>query len=301
MHYVDIKGNNHQAKPDHYRHWRLRRNAMIADTAKKIALALRLHARLSRVRWNRRQQLSVLLRAGTASGDACPICESRCVAEVSFDRPEGRIVKSFCRSCQHLFTEFLQTDPNVGNAIFRFANENAGMATQVKLLAELAERSGKARGTYLDFGVGANIGAFQEARRSMPSHRFMGCDVYDSGISGYFRTYDPTAPLGKFDGVSSYAVIEHLTETLKSWCLLNRLLKPMAEGGGIMVHAFPSQLHHDFEHWAIQITTHVCVFSRKSLRRTCRASGFELVKADPPRPVGPHDHPIMVFRKFKDV
>ena len=68
-----------------------------------------------------------------------------------------------------------------------------------------------------------------------------------------------------------------------------------------MVHSFPSQLHHDFDDWAIQIRVHTCLFSKQSLRMTCKASGFDFVKGKLPRPVGPHCHPVLVFRKIRDV
>ena len=109
------------------------------------------------------------------------------------------------------------------------------------------------------------------------------------------------AQFGWFDGISSYAALEHLTNTADAWRTLNRLLKPTSAGGGVMVHAFPSQWHLDFDDSAIQIAGHSCVFSRKSLRMMCDRAGFQLVKADPPRFVGPHYHAVMSFRKVRDV
>jgi hypothetical protein len=89
--------------------------------------------------------------------------------------------------------------------------------------------------------------------------------------------------------------------TISSWSRFNRLLKPVNEGGGIMVHAFPSLLHHDFDHWAIQIRSHTCLFSAKSLRFLCERTGFKLIRGVLPRPVGPHDHAVMIFRKISDL
>ena len=129
----------------------------------------------------------------------------------------------------------------------------------------------------------------------------MGCDVYQSDTPGYFSIYDPRAPVGSFDGISSYAVIEHLTNTLEAWIGLNRLLKSIRAGGGVMVHAFPSQWHQGFDDWSIQIRGHSCLFSRKSLRLICREAGFRVVKADPPRFIGPHYHPVFTFMKVRDV
>jgi hypothetical protein len=267
----------------------------------KILTGVRIRYRLAGVLWNRKRQLRGLLRGGAPGDSPCPVCGASRTTKVYFERPEGRIEKLFCGGCGHLFTDFLQTDPDVGREMFHFETENASQPAQAQLLEELAQRAGLEHGVFLDFGVGGNISAFQQVGERHPEHRFMGCDTYPSEVEGYFQTYSPTAPAGIFDGISSYAVVEHLTGTIESWLHFNRLLKPMAAGGGIMVHSFPSQLHHDFEHWAIQIRSHVCLFSRKSLAMVCAKAGFVLEKGLLPRPTGPHDHPVMVFRKVRDV
>lgn len=267
----------------------------------KVALGLRLRFALAKVAYRRRVQVTGFRRNAQSAEETCPICESRAALRVAFDRPEGRIKKFLCLRCEHLYSRFLQTEPLTAGELFQFGTENDGKLTQVELIEETVLRSGRSSGTFLDFGAGGNISAFQEAARRAPAHSFMACDVYTSDVPGYFRTYHAREPEGTFDGISSYAVVEHLTETLDTWRSFNRLLKPMSEGGGIMVHAFPSQLHHDFDHWAIQIHTHACVFSRRSLRIACGKTGFALTRADPPRPVGPHQHPVLVFRKTRDL
>jgi cyclopropane fatty-acyl-phospholipid synthase-like methyltransferase len=171
----------------------------------------------------------------------------------------------------------------------------------VQLLEELGRRSRLGNGTFLDFGVGGNLAAFQVAQLRNPQHKFMACDTYPSQVAGYFQTYAANSPLHCFDGISSYAVVEHLTETVAAWSYLNRLLKPLSAGGGLMVHAFPSQLHHDFDHWAIQIGSHVCLFSSKSLKLVCERTGFRMETGVFLRPIGQHAHGIMVFRKVRDV
>lgn len=272
-----------------------------ASLPAKVLLGIRLRFELAKVRHKRRRQIRAVVLDALPAGDHCSVCGSGKTVRVSFERPEGLINKSLCLQCEHLYSSFLQTDPLEADEIFQFGAENEAKSTQVQLLTEAVERSEVTRGLFLDFGVGGNISAFGEAQRLLPGHRFNGCDVYRADVPGYFQTYDPAAPLGMFDGISSYAVVEHLTGTLESWRTFNRLLKPVSEGGGIMIHAFPSQLHHDLDHWAIQIHTHACIFSRQSLRIACRKTGFRVVKADPPRPAGPHYHPILVFRKVRDV
>ena len=267
----------------------------------KIARGWRIRCRFLKFKLAWRRQLRQRLKAEPASNIACPACRGTDCRKTGFDRPEGSIEKYLCPRCEHLFSDFLQTDPQVGQEMFHFDTENAGKETQVRLLEELARRSGLAHGTFLDFGVGGNLAAFQEAQLRHPQHRFMACDTYPSPVAGYFQTYAANSPLACFDGISSYAVVEHLTDTVTAWSYLNRLLKPLSDGGGIMVHAFPSQLHHDFDHWAIQIGSHVCLFSPKSLKRVCEQTGFKMDDGVFHRPIGQHDHGIMVFRKVRDL
>jgi hypothetical protein len=264
-------------------------------------IGIRLRARLLGFRWRRRRQLAKLLRDADTLEEQCPACDATNSAILEFKREGETVRKHFCRGCEHMWSDFMQTDVSHGQVVFETGRENSGKATQSALLMEVAELSGRLNGTFLDFGVGGNIGSFKEAAQQLPQHRFMGCDVYPSTVPGYFSTYDADAPVGQFDGISSYAVIEHLTNTLDAWLHLNRLLKPMADGGGLMIHSFPSQWHLGFDDWAIQISGHSCVFSRESLKRVCRRSGFEILKADPPRFIGPHYHPVFVFRKICDV
>jgi hypothetical protein len=267
----------------------------------KIVIGLRIRARLAGVRLTRRLQLRSLLRSAANVDTTCPVCSSRDIRGFSFDLPDEVVAKSFCRTCEHLFSERMQTGLSHVQSVFRIDQHNPGKETQVMLLREAAGLSGARNGTFLDFGVGGNIGAFAEAGKSMPEHRFMGCDVYPASVPGYFLTYDENAPHGIFDGITSHAVVEHLTNTLDAWKKFNRLLKPVSQGGGIMIHAFPSQWHLGFDNWAIRIAGHSCVFSRESLRRVCDATGFRIERADPPRPVGHHYHPVFIFRKTRDL
>jgi hypothetical protein len=266
----------------------------------KIARAGRIQYRHLRFGREWRRQLRERLGGTATAGVSCPVCGGGDCRPTAFERPEGQIEKYICCGCEHLFSGFLQTDPGLGQEMFQFDTENIGKETQVLLLEELVRRSGLERGIFLDFGVGGNMSAFQEAQARLPQHRFMACDTYPSLVPGYFQTYEEESPLHMFDGISSYAVVEHLTETFAAWIYLNRLLKPVASGGGLMVHAFPSQLHHDFDHWAIQIKSHVCLFSSKSLKLLCAKTGFQMEAGKFLRPIGQHAHGVMVFRKVRD-
>ena len=266
--------------------------------AEKIVIAVRLRSKLLAFRLRQSRQLRHLLKSALPSNETCPICASTETVTLSFTLPNETVEKSLCRNCEHLFSNLLQTELRHVEIVFKVTTENEGSATQLALLEELTAKL--EQGTFLDFGIGGNLTAFQAAGKRLPQHRFQGCDVYPSSAPGYFVTYSPDAPLGIFDGISSYAVIEHLTNTVDAWRLLNRLLKPINDGGGIMIHSFPSQWHLDFDDWAIQIAGHSCLFSRKSLKLLCDKMGFAIERADPPRFVGPHYHPVFRFRKIRD-
>lgn len=271
-----------------------------AGIAYKLLRACRIRYRHWMFAGNWRREYARRLRQGADAGIPCPVCggSSR---TTRFDRPEGTIEKYICSNCGHLFSDFLQTDPGLGQEMFHFDTENPGRQTQVELLEELIWRSGSQHGVYLDFGVGGNLAAFQEVQARYRDHRLMACDTYPSPVPGYFQTYAEDSPQHCFDGISSYAVVEHLTDTLATWTYFNRLLKPVVDGGGIMVHAFPSQLHHEYAHWSIQIRSHVCLFSHASLARVCEQTGFRMEEGTRYRPTGLHAHGIMVFRKIRDL
>jgi hypothetical protein len=79
---------------------------------------------------------------------------------------------------------------------------------------------------------------------------------------------------------------------------MNKLLKPICLGDSLMIHAFPSQITEDYRHWAINIRSHECLFSKKSLSILCAESGFILVDIRNDSNV---QHPLYYFSKIKDV
>lgn len=260
----------------------------------------RIRLRAWDIRHRRNIQCRELLRNPVEYGAACPVCKSTTSALVAVHFGEDRFAKGLCRKCGHLYSTWLQTDVEQASTQFGYDEENENLPTQVQLLGELVRRRPVSDGSYLDFGVGGNRRSFEVAKQLFPQYSFYGCDLFAYSGRNYFTTYDESYH-GKFDGISSYAVIEHLTYPDDSWKYLNRLLRPMSLGGGVMVHSFPSQLHHVFSDWQIQIRSHVCLFSRRSLRIQCKMAGFRFRFADPPRPVGPHSHPVVVFEKVRDV
>jgi hypothetical protein len=273
-------------------------------TAMSLWERIKCFTRIRRRAWDVRRQRNIecrrLLNAATEYGFPCPVCGSRFSARVPIQFGDDCFEKGLCRRCEHLYSTWLQTDVAKASTQFGYADENENLSTQVQLLVEVANRRSLRSGSYLDFGVGGNRRSFELASAMCPHQHFFGCDLFSYSHPNYFTTYDASYA-GMFDGISSYAVMEHLTYPGDSWKYLNRLLRPMVAGGGIMVHSFPSQLHHVFSDWQIQIRSHVCLFSRRSLAIQCRAAGFRLQFADPPRPVGPHSHPVLIFEKVRDV
>jgi hypothetical protein len=181
--------------------------------------------------------------------------------------------------------------------LFAYERPNDQYEGQKRLQVELVKSTSVSKGRYLDFGVGGNIGISGDLRHIYPQHEFYSSDLYPSSTMHYFQMYSPDSPLHSFDGISSNAVIEHLDNTLEAWRYLNRLLKPVSKGGGIMIHAFPSQIVEDPNHWAIKIESHECLFSNDSLRLTCQKSGFELLKR---RYFANVQHPVYFFAKTSE-
>lgn len=262
----------------------------------RIAQRYRIARRSKQIEATRRRDLVGLLSNATRSQLQCPVCGGNCV-DFSFEWNGDLINKAFCERCEHLFTNWRQTDAAENGRLFGYTEVNEGLAAQVQVLEEAAFWSGGGR--VLDFGVGGNAASIDSARKIPAGVEYWGCDFHKIEHSRYFKTYT-TEHLGSFSAISSHAVVEHLTDTLSSWVYLNKLLRPCSRGGGIMVHAFPSQYHHSMYDWQIVIRSHTCLFSRKSFPILLRRAGFRLVQSDPPRPVGPYCHPVFKFQKIAD-
>jgi len=133
----------------------------------------------------------------------------------------------------------------------------------------------------------------------MRNNTFYACDINERNETNYFKTYENDKMLGLFDGIASSNVVEHLDNTIEAWQYFNRLLKPYSDSRcSVMVHSFPSQLHYDFSHWGVQIKSHLCLFSERSLKIICERSGFGLSGW---RWSGALRFPIFYFKKSEDV
>jgi hypothetical protein len=164
-----------------------------------------------------------------------------------------------------------------GFVLFGYEKENIHREDQVFLLRLLERKTRNVKGEkrkLLDFGIGGNYSHLIELNGEYPNVEFEGCDIYQN------------------------AVMEHLDDTIPSWQYLNSLLKSMKDGGGIMIHAFPSQITEDYLHWAIRIRSHECLFSKKSLSILCSKTGFDFIKIVS-SPFA--QHPLYFFEKTKDV
>jgi len=210
----------------------------------------------------------------------CPVCENTNSIQVSLVF-EGQVIsKLFCTQCLHLFSNWLAADLDRAQELFDYDKETTRMYEQKYLLRQAIKFSKRKENCcFLDFGVGGNIRASIEMRKESPENIFYACDLNKrEERSNYFVTYADDNMLSMFDGIASNSVIEHLDNTIQVWRYFNQLLKPIADGGGVMVHSFPSQLHFDWSHWGLKITNHVCLFSKTSLNIVCEKSGFRLIK-----------------------
>jgi hypothetical protein len=203
------------------------------------------------------------------------------LVEFFFER--GRISKWFCVECEHLWGR-LGLVQNVQRAeeLFDYGRPSRWVDAEKRILRGLIAFSGACSGRYLDFGVGGNGDALEEVARSEPEGiDLYGCDLLNvSNHPRVFLTYKDESKVGTFDGIGSSEVVEHLDDTIGSWTYFNRLLKPMAAGGGVMLHSFPSNVSLHLFDTMVVIGSHVCIFSEKSLRRVCERTGFEWLKTE---------------------
>lgn len=228
----------------------------------------------------------------------CPVCNNDTCVEFEFIFEGEKIKKYMCIQCGHLFSVWLQTDLNKAQGLFDYNQGNPWKSGQKYLLVETVRYSNRT-GRYLDFGVGGNISASQELNNELEDTFFYACDINKRNEENYFITYEDDSMLGTFNGIASSEVIEHLDNTVEAWQYFNRLLKPIRDSEGVvMVHSFPSQLHCDLSHWGIQIKSHLCLFSKRSLEIICKKSGFEFVRW---KWSGKLRFPIFYFKKVKDV
>ena len=244
---------------------------LIKDTLKKSDAIRQGHA-IVLFYWNyyrsRRlllQQFKDLDKIHSATLDVlCPICgQTDSVSEVSQSFKSTNISKLFCRHCHHLHSNWLANNLERTQELFDYNTETTRKYEQKYLLSQAIKYSGK-RGWFLDFGVGGNISASIEMQKEFPENIFYACDLNYRDEKNYFVTYTADEMIGRFSGITSNSVIEHLGDTIQTWRYFNQLLKP----GGYMVHSFPSQLHFDWSHWGLTIKSHVCLFSDISLNQS---------------------------------
>ena len=180
----------------------------------KIARRYRMIRRRHQIEATRKANLEQLISDASESQLKCPICGGACV-DLPFIFNEDKFCKAFCETCEHLFTNWHQTEVSTNSLLFRYTHENEGLATQTQLLEEAASMS--CGGRVLDFGVGGNIASIDRAGKGFAHTEYWGCDLYEFSHPRYFQTYS-NEHTGQFDAISSYAVVEHLTDPVQGWC-----------------------------------------------------------------------------------
>ena len=227
----------------------------------------------------------------------CPVCDSNQSISISFMIENKVVMKNLCKNCDHLFSNWLDNSIEVTKSLFNYNKANHNSKGQKDLMIKSIEFSNKKNGSFLDFGIGGNLSIYDNFK-PIDNNEIFGCDIIQRDERNYFKTYEDDTKIGFFDGISSNAVIEHLYNTQEAWIYFNKLLKPLKNGGGIMLHAFPSQINFDFMHWSIRIKSHVCLFSKSSLKKIMEYSGFILEKIEFDNDI---QHPVFYFKKIKDL
>jgi hypothetical protein len=244
------------------------------------------------------QQINNILD-GSSTGQACVVCKNKKTLTVKLVHAGDENQKYLCLACQHLFSLWLKSNFKKVEKLFDYNTETIRKEEQKYLLRKLRSVLGK-DGTFLDFGVGGNINASKELAKDFPHSLFYACDLNKRKEENYFTTYSDKSYIGKFDGIATNSVIEHIDNTIEAWKYFNNLLKPVTrkERGGIMAHSFPSLIHYDLSHWGVKIKSHVCLISKKSLNTILTMSGFKLLGWKYSNKLR---WPIFYFQKVKNI
>jgi len=136
-------------------------------------------------------------------------------------------------------------------------------------------------GRLMDFGCGHGIALLELRRRD--DIDVIGVDPYSPATSKHIvcqTIFDANFPDDHFDGIFSIETVEHLTDCLRVFRELFRVLKP---GGVLLVQT--SRLedpgykqHHEKWFYLADPKTHVSIYSRAALTEICRRVGFRSVK-----------------------
>lgn len=232
-------------------------------------------------------------------GVSCPVCGSDDCRPIRYYFEKCNIEKSFCSKCAHLWAVAdLPNDVKRAVTMFDYEAPSLWCSTEKRLILSLIRLNMRPRGRFLDFGIGGNISVLEELAPLLKNdQKLFACDIIlRNDYPNYFVTYKDDTKIGTFDGICSSEVIEHLDKTVETWMYMNRLLKPVSDGGGVMLHSFPSNVNLHMDDTMIVIGSHVCLFSEKSLRMLCEKSGFELSKIS-----YRHFLPEFIFQKTRDV
>jgi SAM-dependent methyltransferase len=213
--------------------------------------------------------------------EPCPICDNPTTYALSlpFDSgTESVVEKHLCGQCGHFF-HFLGLVKNENEATAHF-NYNKGSSEKVRsqkgLLNMASQKTASGGSNILDFGVGRNKEAYLTLDSELSCTSFYGSDIVEMDAKNYFEAYSNPSVSGEIDAICSNNTIEHIDEPVRAWSYFNELLRPISEGGGIMLHSFPSQIHYRIDRWPCLGKGHCCIFTRRSLEHLCDRTGFRL-------------------------
>ncbi len=232
----------------------------------------------------------------------CPVCNFDQVSLFPTFYDGLPVTKYYCLNCQHLFGEKdYSINPVQAYGLLDYEKPSATYSVQKKTIEAVIKFSSKKNsGKYLDFGIGGNWCAIKElSDKYNNSHEIYGTDIHPcNNLSDKFfisYNHDPSF-FGFFNGISSCHVLEHFENPHKSWEYLNRLLKPIKSGGGVMVHVIPTTMHYHPYDIVNLYPSHVCIYSKRSIRLVSEKCGFKIEKI---RVI--EGQPAFYFRKTFDL
>ena len=197
----------------------------------------------------RRQFAYVLEHHPVAEGMRCPVCGHNDCRLIQYYFEKLPISKSLCPQCFHLFGNHdLPRNISRARGLFDYNQPSILNKSEYLLIRNMVKRSKKQTGRFLIFGIGGNVSVLDRISKEVgPSFDIWCCDLIPrKGIGNYFETYQDESQIGRFDGICSSEVVEHLDNTQEAWAYMNRLLKPMSAGGGICCTPFQVMSHCTF-------------------------------------------------------
>jgi len=200
----------------------------------------------------------------------CPLCKHKEIIEFYRERDSFKRVFCRCEECRLIFLDpRLQLPMSLEKS--RYENHNnsertAGYENFLRTLIEPLKKYIKHKMTGLDFGCGPYPMLLE----------LMSEDGYKSiGYDPYFFNHEAVLR-GSYDYITSVEVVEHFNEPLKTFTLIDNMLRK----GGIL--ALKTSFYDDsidFKNWYyVKDDTHISFYSIESMKWIAKHFNYEVLE-----------------------